>query len=125
VPSADAARLAALPPVSILFAALLGYNPMQQLLGPILAKLPPSHASALTGHSFLPSLISPSFQHGLDIAFDFAIACCLIAAVASQMRGGRYVYDEHSVVVEKDAEAPELVGRNDQADSAGRARVLP
>src|SRR6202043_351742 len=55
VPPADAARLAALPPVSILFAALLGYNPIQQLLGPALAKLPPSHASVLTGHSFLPS----------------------------------------------------------------------
>ena len=125
VPPADAARLAALPPVSILFAALLGYNPMQQLLGPVLAKLPPGHAATLTGHTFLPSLISPSFQRGLDIAFNFAIACCLIAAVASLLRGGRYVYDEHSMAVEKDAEAPELAGRNDQTGSAGRARVLP
>ena len=114
VPPADAAWLAALPPVSILFAALLGYNPIQQLLGPVVAKLPPGHAATLTGHTFLPSLISPSFQHGLDIAFDFAIACCLIAAVASLLRGGRYVYDEHSTAVEKNTEAPELVGRNDQ-----------
>ena len=125
VPPADAARLAALPPVSILFAALLGYNPIQQLLGPVVAKLPPSHAATLTGHTFLPSLISPSFQRGLDIAFDFAIACCLIAAVASLLRGGRYVYDEHSMAVEKDTEAPELAGHNDQTGSAGRARVLP
>ena len=125
VPPADAARLAALPPVSILFAALLGYNPIQQLLGPVLGKLSASHAATLTGHTFLPSLISPPFQHGLDIAFDFAIACCLIAAVASLLRGGRYVYDEHSTADEKDAEAPELAGRNDQTGSAGRARVLP
>jgi MFS family permease len=121
VPPADAARLAALPPVSILFAALLGYNPMQQVLGPVLGKLSASHASALTGHTFLPSLISPSFQHGLHIAFDFAIACCLIAAVASLLRGGRYVYDEHAAGTPADAQAQELAGRNGQTDSAGRA----
>ncbi len=99
VSSADAARLAALPPVSIMFASLLGYNPIQMLLGPALAKLPPSHAAYLTGHTFFPSLISASFQHGLDIAFDFAIACCLVAALASLLRGGRYVHDEHGAVV--------------------------
>ena len=33
VPAADAAKLAALPPVSIMFAALLGYNPISTLLG--------------------------------------------------------------------------------------------
>ena len=82
VPSADAARLAALPPVSIMFAALLGYNPIGTLLGPALAKLPAGHAAYLTGHTFFPSLISAPFQHGLDIAFDFAIAACLVAAVA-------------------------------------------
>ena len=95
MPSADAARLAALPPVSIMFAALLGYNPISTLLGPALAKLPASHAAYLTGHTFFPSLISAPFQHGLDIAFDFAIAACLVAAVASLLRGGRYVHDEH------------------------------
>ena len=95
VPSADAARLAALPPVSIMFAALLGYNPIGTLLGPALAKLPAGHAAYLTGHTFFPSLISAPFQHGLDIAFDFAIAACLVAAVASLLRGGRYVHEEH------------------------------
>jgi MFS family permease len=125
VPPADAARLAALPPVSILFAALLGYNPIQQLLGPALAKLSASHAANLTGHTFLPSLISPPFQHGLDIAFDFSIACCLIAAVASLLRGGRYVYDEHDARTPADAQAQERVGRTDQTGSAGQAQVLP
>ncbi len=96
VPPAAAAKVADLPPVAVLFASLLGYNPVQTLLGPVLAKLPPGHAAYLTGHSFFPSLISPSFAHGLAIAFDFAIAACLIAAVASLLRGGRYVHDEHA-----------------------------
>ncbi len=95
VPRADAARIAALPPVSIMFAALLGYNPVQTLLGSAISKLPASHAAYLTGHTFFPSLISAPFQHGLAIAFDFAIAACLIAAVASLLRGRRYVHELH------------------------------
>jgi MFS family permease len=96
VPAADANRLAALPPVSVMFAALLGYNPIQTLLGATLTKLPASSRAYLTGHQFFPSLISSSFQHGLDIAFDFAIAACLVAALASLLRGGKYVHDEQA-----------------------------
>jgi len=103
VPSADAARLAALPPVAIMFAALLGYNPIGTLLGPALGKLPAGHAAYLTGHTFFPSLISAPFQHGLDIAFDFAIAACLVAAVASLLRGRRYVHEEHGAAALGDA----------------------
>jgi hypothetical protein len=68
----------------------------------------------------LPSLISPSFQHGLDIAFDFAIACCLIAALASLMRGGRYVYDEHGAAVPEDAVVQELAEPGDLEGAAVR-----
>jgi MFS family permease len=99
VPHADAARVAALPPVSVMFAALLGYNPVQTLLGHSLSSLPASHVAYLTGRSFFPSLIAPAFSQGLDIAFNFAIACCLIAAVASLLRGKRYVHEEHAVKV--------------------------
>jgi len=63
------------------------------LLGPVLTKLPASHAAYLTGHSFFPSLISAPFHAGLSVAFDFAIAACLIAAVASLLRGKRYVHE--------------------------------
>ena len=96
VPAADAARLSHLPPTAVMFAALLGYNPIQMLLGPVLAKLPASHAAYLTGHSFFPSLISAPFHAGLSVAFDFAIVACVIAAVASLLRGKRYVHDLHS-----------------------------
>ena len=94
VPAADATRLSHLPPTAVMFAALLGYNPIQMLLGPALAKLPAHSAAYLTGHSFFPSLIAGPFQSGLQIAFDFSIAACLIAAVASLLRGKRYVHDE-------------------------------
>jgi len=96
VPAADAARVAALPPVSVLFASLLGYNPVQTLLGPVITHLAPARAVYLTGHSFFPSLITASFGHGLSVAFDFAIIACLVAAVASLLRGGRYIHDEQA-----------------------------
>jgi len=84
-----AERLAHLPPVSILFAAFLGYNPIQHLLGPgTLHALSAHNQAALTGPSFFPNLISGPFQDGLHAAFTFAIVACLVAAAASLMRGG-------------------------------------
>jgi hypothetical protein len=126
VSPADAARVAALPPVSVMFAALLGYNPIQTLLGHALTKLPASHAAYLTGRSFFPALISPSFSNGLAIAFDFAIAACLIAAVASLLRGRRYVHEEHDVVgVEQVPEAGGQPAGEDRPVQADRVQPGP
>lgn len=82
-----AAQVAALPAVAVLFAAFLGYNPIQQLLGDQLASLPPDQAAFLTGRGFFPSLIAGPFAQGLAIAFGFAIVLCLLAAVASLLCG--------------------------------------
>jgi hypothetical protein len=95
VPAATAQHVAHLPPVSILFAAFLGYNPIQHLLGPhVLAALSASDRAAITGHSFFPHLISAPFRAGLHEAFAFAIVACLVAALASLMRGERFEYEE-------------------------------
>ncbi|HEV3381599.1 MAG TPA: MFS transporter [Trebonia sp.] len=88
VPAVAAAKVSGLPPVSVLFAAFLGYNPMQTLLGPTLTKLSPAHQAALTGHTFFSNLIAGPFHHGLTIVFTFALVMCLIAAAASWLRGG-------------------------------------
>ena len=96
VPAADAARISHLPPVGSLFAAFLGYNPMQTLLGPTLAHLPAARAAYLTGRGFFPQLISGPFRTGLHEAFDFAAAACLVAAVASWLRGGKYHHGQDS-----------------------------
>ncbi|MEV4317207.1 MFS transporter [Actinocrispum sp. NPDC049592] len=87
VSAADAAQVAQLPAVAVLFAAFLGYNPIQQLLGPVLHQLPPDQVSYLTGRSFFPSLITGPFADGLHVAFWFAIAACVIAAIASWLGG--------------------------------------
>ena len=88
---AAAQHAAHLPPVSILFAAFLGYNPIQHLLGAHALGALSAHSRALlTGRTFFPHLISPPFRNGLSEAFAFAIVACLVAALASLMRGGRY-----------------------------------
>ncbi|MEV0398643.1 MFS transporter [Actinoallomurus sp. NPDC050550] len=89
VPDQSAQAISHLPPIAVLFAAFLGYNPMRQLLGPELNRLPADHASYLTGRSFFPHLITQPFHDGLTIAFWFAIAACVVAAIASLLTQGR------------------------------------
>jgi MFS family permease len=98
VPQTDATRVSGLPPVATLFASFLGYNPMATLLGPhVLHSLPAGQANALTGRSFFPQLISGPFHTALVYAFAFAIVACLVAAVASLLRGGKYHHREATV----------------------------
>lgn len=95
VDPATAHSVGNLPPVSILFAAFLGYNPIQHLVGPhALASISAADRSALTGPSFFPHLISGPFRDGLHAAFTFAIVACLVAAAASLLRGGRMVHED-------------------------------
>jgi MFS family permease len=108
VPSALAHRLAGLPPISYLFASFLGYNPLGALLGPVLSQLPPADAARLTGRTFFPSLISGPFQHGLVLVLGFSIAASLVAALASALRGGKYVHQEVEVAPRRD-QAPREV----------------
>ena len=87
IPASAAHTIAHLPPIGVLFAAFLGYNPMKQLLGPLLGHVSASHAAYLTGRDFFPNVITHPFHSGLGIAFWFAIAANLIAAIASLLTG--------------------------------------
>src|SRR5437764_3062715 len=89
VPAASAAPISHLPPIGVLFASFLGYNPIQQLLGPLLHQLSPAHAAYVTGREFFPHLITAPFHSGLGVAFGFAIAANVIAAIASALTGRR------------------------------------
>jgi len=90
-PVAD--RVGGLPPVSTLFAAFLGYNPMAHLLpAGVLAGLTHAQNAVITGRSFFPRLIAGPFASGLHTAFNFAAAGCVVAAAASWSRGKRYIY---------------------------------
>jgi MFS family permease len=137
VPAAAAAPLSHLPPIGVLFAAFLGYNPMQQLLGHLLANLSPVHAAYLTGRQFFPNLITGPFHDGIGVAFGFAIAACVIGAVASALTGRRRppragheslgselaaVAAEGSGIEPSELVVPDMVAdANEAADKRGRA----
>lgn len=92
---AVASHLSHLPAISYLFAAFLGYNPLKTLLGSsVLHSLSPSAAARLTSKEYFPHIIGQPFKHGLVIVLSFAIAACIVAAIASWLRGGKYIHAE-------------------------------
>ncbi|MGA2386898.1 MAG: MFS transporter [Candidatus Bathyarchaeia archaeon] len=90
----------ALSPTQSLFSAFLGYNPVAS----ILAQLPPSVAaslssqaiSTLTGLHWFPNAIAKSFMSSLHSAFYVSAVLAGVAAVASLLRGKRYIHGASS-----------------------------
>jgi MFS family permease len=101
VPLATANGIAHLPPVSTVFAAMLGYNPVQTLLGPtgLLHTLPAHNVALLTGKQFFPNLISGPFHHGLTIVFTAAAIMSVLGAIVSLMRGKQFVFEDETPAV--------------------------
>ena len=89
VPHAVASQVAVLPPVSTLFAAVLGVNPLEHLLAPsgVLTHLPPENTATITGREFFPDLISGPFHQGLTVVFGVSVILAVLAAIASLARG--------------------------------------
>jgi MFS family permease len=128
VPAGAAHAVSTLPPIGTLFAAFLGYNAVQIELGHTgaLASLPHAKAAYLTGRQFFPRLISSPFAHGLHLALYFAAAVTLLAAVASVMRGRRYVHVRESLseeVAEGFAGVGELAAATVQAEGVNSAML--
>ena len=112
VPLATATSIGHLPPVSTVFAAMLGYNPVQNLLAPtgLLKTLPARNVATLTGRQFFPHLISAPFHHGLTIVFTAAALMALLGAAVSWMRGKKAAAEETpelAALDTADAVAPE------------------
>ncbi len=94
IPSAAAGHASGLPPTGALFAAFLGYNPMQQLLSPaVLANLPPASRSLVLGKEFFPSLMAPAFMGSMRWTFYGAAGMSLVGAVVSFLRGKTFIHE--------------------------------
>jgi hypothetical protein len=119
VPHVVAQHVAGLPPVSSMFAAVLGENPVAHLLRPTgaLSSLSPAHQHVLTGTAFFPRLIAAAFHHGLVVVFSVAAGLSVLAAFASLLRGGRYVHTEEPI-----PEKGTHHGRTDRSGPHGAAR---
>jgi EmrB/QacA subfamily drug resistance transporter len=93
LPHGAAQHLAGFPPVSSLFATVLGINPLHHLLQEAgqLHALTPAALQMVTGRGFFPHLLIDPFHDGLMIVFLMAAALSAIAAISSYLRGGRPV----------------------------------
>jgi hypothetical protein len=112
VPAAVAAQVSHLPPVSTVFAALLGFNPVQHLLAHsgVLATLPRHSVAVLTGNQFFPRLISAPFHHGLIIVFTAAALMSATGALVSLLRGGQFYYEDEPASTGSPVPAPAAAG---------------
>ena len=101
VSSSLAHTVGSTPPLDSLFSAFLGENPITtlntQFHGAILAGRSPAQVAHLTGRSFFSQVLSEPFGTGLHYALIFAVICSLIAAVASLLRGKKYVHGQDDV----------------------------
>jgi len=95
LPSDAAQGIANLPPTAALFAAFLGYNPLGTLLpSQLLHSLPAAAQTQLLSKTFFPSLIAGPFKQGLRIAFSISVVLSVLAALASLLRGKRYIHGQ-------------------------------
>jgi len=94
MPAWLAGEAASIPPEAAVFAAFLGYNPMETLLSMLPAKdvqsiiaSNPTGYATITGTYWFPKVIAPPFMSALHIAFYASAAMALAAAIASLLRG--------------------------------------
>jgi MFS family permease len=92
-----ASAFTSISPTSALFSAFLGYNPVQSILAlpqlsSVVSQIPPSITTYLEGQTFFPNAIAPAFMSALDLSFYIGAALSIAAAVASLLRGQKYMY---------------------------------
>ena len=89
-------HVSTIPPTTALFAAFLGYNPMETLLSQLpandIASISNSTISTLESSNWFPNAIASSFQGALATAFYVGAILSVIAGAVSLFRGRRYIY---------------------------------
>ncbi|GIF76325.1 MFS transporter [Asanoa siamensis] len=107
LPPDAVSSVVAVPPVSLMFAAFLGTNPIGTLVDQagVANQVPAPTLAHLTGRTFFPDLLSGPFHHGLIVVFLLAAALAAAGAVVSLFRGGVYIHDEPTAADERAAAA--------------------
>ena len=113
--------MSAIPPTGALFAAFLGYNPVQMILAglpvAVTAGIAPATLAILTGVTWFPTTLAGAFMPSLALTFYVGAAISVISAVLCFMRGEKYVHDLDSA----DAVTP-VAGPDPQAVSGKNER---
>jgi MFS family permease len=87
-----------IPPTGALFSAFLGYNPVNAILSvlpaPIVAAIPQSTMTTLTGTTWFPSTLANAFLPSLRTSFYIGAIFCALAAILSALRGEKYIHEK-------------------------------
>jgi membrane protein implicated in regulation of membrane protease activity len=87
--------MSAIPPTGALFAAFLGYNPVQMILTglspALLATVAPAAITTITGGVWFPTTLAAAFMPSLALSFYIGAGISFIAALLCAMRGDKYV----------------------------------
>ncbi|MDD1702155.1 MAG: MFS transporter [Methanoregula sp.] len=87
--------MGAIPPTGALFAAFLGYNPVQTILAglspALLATVAPATLVTLTGVVWFPTTLAQAFMPSLALSFYIGAGISFVAALLCAMRGEKYI----------------------------------
>jgi MFS family permease len=99
--------MSAIPPTSALFAAFLGYNPVNAILSVIpatvMAGISPAAIAVLTGTTWFPTTLGLAFIPSLRMSFYIGAVLSVIAGILSYLAGGR---NDHGQVPKKYIQKP-------------------
>jgi EmrB/QacA subfamily drug resistance transporter len=105
------APMSAMPPTAALFAAFLGYNPVQTILAAlppaVVASLSQATIATLTGITWFPTTLAQAFMPSLGASFYFGAVISLAAAALSALRGPQDRYEAGEEGPGNPGEAPE------------------
>jgi MFS family permease len=88
LPAGLAHQMASLPPGAAIFSAMLGYDPISHLIAASsLAALSPAITALISNPHFFAGLLAEPFVTGIRVALAACVGMCVLAGVASALRG--------------------------------------
>jgi MFS family permease len=103
--------MSAILPTGALFAAFLGYNPVNEILitipQSVIAAISLATMTILTGTTWFPTTLAQAFMPSLRCSFSIGALLSVIAVILSAMTGSRFVHEIHGMQDEKPRELPE------------------
>ena len=97
-----------IPPTAALFSAFLGFNPINNILtalpAPLIAFIPHSIFNTLTSTTWFPATLANAFIPSLHISFYIGAVFCIIAALLSVLRGGKYIHEDEELKTGSEAD---------------------
>ena len=91
------APMSTIPPTGALFAAFLGYNPVNAILAAVpqsvVATISPDTIKILTGTTWFPTTLAQAFMPSLSLSFYIGAILSIIATFFSAMRGPVHMHE--------------------------------